>query len=1003
MTRRIKTLFTLTLVAILLSAQARLVAASSAHPQTSKESEAAQITATSRMKPMAVSGRLLVKYKSGVSKSRQRSLVKAVAARSDREISNLGVHVIDLQDGADKEVFAKVLRGQAEVQFVESDYLCYPAEMMVPDDPLYASQWHLPAISCPQAWGMSTGSDQVTIAICDTGVEATHPDLASKLVPGWNVVDGNSDTSPVASHGTETAGTAAATGNNSLGVASPALNCKIMPVRVTSRADGAALISDMAAGVTWAADHGARVASVSYMGADSDMMAAAGDYIQSMGGVLVMASGNTGTYDAVADSSSIIVVGATTSTDTVAAFSTTGALVDLAAPGLNVLTTSPGGSYQNVSGTSFSAPLVAGAVGLLLSLNPTLTPAQIDTILKVSADDFGSQGWDPSFGWGRLNVGKAATIVEGMMTGADDTNPPAAGFLHPQIGGDINGLIGVSHGELVEVNALDDRAISEVKLLADGALVSTATAAPYKFSWDTSSFVDGSQHTLTAIAKDETGNVRTVSTSVTVSASFDITPPTLSFIDPVATDGVVSLARSGAAQIQLDSQDGTAVSYVRLIGDGALLGTVDTSPYIFSWDTSSFDVGSAHTLIAITADPAGNWAVLTVTANIASDADTIAPEVSFAQPLDGAQVSRSQAESISIDATDNIDVTEVNLYVDNVMIGTDTSAPYNFQWNTSSLVAGSQHVLRAVAWDASENSSQTSITVTIKNVVPDTTAPTVSFQAPLAGSQVVKSQGESVRINAADNQAVASVSLYVDNSLLGTSQTAPYGFTWNTSGLNAGSRHSLRAVATDQAGNSASATINVTVVNPPPDRTAPSVSFVTPQAAETVAKSQSTPVSISASDNVGVASVSLYSDGDLVSTTTSAPYNFAWNTSSFAEGSRHTLRAVAVDAAGNTTRVSINVTVRTVDTTAPVVSFVSPGDGEQLHGNETIEIDATDNVEVTKVDLLIDGVLFKTWTGNNYTVRWNTKQATLGAHRLTCVAYDYAGNTATASITVSVR
>lgn len=204
-----------------------------------------------------------------------------------------------------------------------------------------------------------------------------------------------------------------------------------------------------------------------------------------------MAAGNTATYNSAPDTSDIIVVSATAAGDALAGFTTTGIYVDLSAPGSNILTTAPGNAYQAVNGTSFSTPLVAGAIGLMLSINPNLTPTQIDTILKVTADDLGPAGWDPGYGWGRLNVGRAISLIDGMVNGAPDTNPPAVGFVKPQIGGPSNGLIGISGSELVQVNALDEGSVLEVSLFADGVPLGTSTSAPYTFYCDTSLYADG--------------------------------------------------------------------------------------------------------------------------------------------------------------------------------------------------------------------------------------------------------------------------------------------------------------------------------------------------------------------------------------------------------------------------------------------------------------------------------------------------------------------------------
>jgi subtilisin family serine protease len=800
MKRKIKTTIIAGLAIIILAAQSQFLRVTSA--DSGSAAGAQEMVETARMSPVAVPGRLLVKYRAGVSSKQRNNLMMAAGARSGRQLPGLGVHVMELAEGADEEAFAKVLRAQPDVEFVEPDYLCYPVSMMEPNDPLYLSQWHLQTISCPMAWGMTSGSDQITIALCDTGIDATHPDLASKLVPGWNVVDNNTDTSPVSSHGTWTAGTAAATGNNAIGVASPALNCRIMPIRVSSIPSGAAMQSDLAEAVVWAADHGARVASVSYMGAANSTMSDAGRYIKSKGGVLVMAAGNTATYNSAPDTSDIIVVSATAAGDSLAGFTTTGTYVDLSAPGSNILTTAPGGGYQAVNGTSFSTPLVAGAIGLMLSINPNLTPSQIDTILKVTADDFGPAGWDPGYGWGRLNAGRALSLVEGMMSGAPDATSPAVGFVKPQIGGPSNGLIGISTGELVQVNALDEGRVLDVSLFADGAPVGTSTSAPYTFVCDTSSYVDGSQHTLTATARDEAGNVTSTSTTVTIRGGFDATPPTVAFVTP-QLNGQVAI--STAVNVQLTASDNLGVTAVSLFADGALVATVTALPYSFTWNTSSFAEGSSHTLSATGADLANNWVSTSITVTAGTPRDTTAPSASFLQPQDGGTVGISQGEQITVNASDNVGVASVTLYDGETLVGTDTSAPYVFSWNTFSLAAGSEHTLRAVAADQAGNSTGVSTTVTVIAGV-DVTAPRVWFDSPVNDGRL---KGDvKVAIGASDNVGVTRVEFYVDNVLVTSWTRAAYTAKWRTNTVAKGN-HTLMSKAFDAAGNSASTSITV--------------------------------------------------------------------------------------------------------------------------------------------------------------------------------------------------
>ncbi len=595
MNKRIKTLVVACLFASLITAQ------SWARDYKEKPSQdtGVQPTEGSSLTPAFVPGRVLVKYRSGISKNRAQHLMMAAGARLNREIKQIGAHILDLPADANEEEILMTLKAQPDVEFAELDYILYP-QSMTPDDPLYSSQWHLPKVACPNAWAMTSGSEQITIAICDTGIDASHPDLAPKLVPGWNVVDNNDDTSPVSAHGTWTAGTAAATGNNAIGVASPALNCRIMPIRVSSLSSGAASTSDLAEAVVWAADHGARVASLSYMAGGSVMMHEAGRYMQSKNGVLIVSSGNTGTFATTSDNSNVIVVSATTQADAVASFSTVGSYVDLSAPGVGIMTTAPGNNYQLVSGTSFSTPLVAGAVALMLSVNPNLAPAELDNILKVASDDLNGDGWDPAYGWGRLNVERAVGIVQAKLDGAEDITPPAVKFIQPQRGWILDGVVGISNGERIEVGVIDDTRVAEVTLIADGVTVGLDSSSPYVFSWNTSAFADGSEHTLTVTARDRDGNTTYVSTIARMRAGFDATPPVVRITSPGNGERV-----SGNTRISVEATDNLSLARVDLFIDNELVAQSDTAPFTVRWMANRVARG-LHTLEAIAYDEAGN-------------------------------------------------------------------------------------------------------------------------------------------------------------------------------------------------------------------------------------------------------------------------------------------------------------------------------------------------------------------------------------------------------------
>ena len=254
---------------------------------------------------------------------------------------------------------------------------------------------------------------------------ATHPDLASKMVPGRNIYNNNSDTSDIGGHGTAVAGTAAASSNNADGVASVAWGCKIMPIRVTDLS-GYATFSAMASGLQWAADHGARVANLSFNASDSSTVKSAAQYFQNKGGVVAVASGNQATFNSAADNAYVLTVGATDANDVLASFSNTGNNIDLTAPGTNIRTTAKGGGYVSTAGTSVSAPIVAGVAALVMSANPSLTPMQVQDILKQSADDLGATGWDANYGRGRVNAARAVSLAQGG--GTTDTTSPTSIF-----------------------------------------------------------------------------------------------------------------------------------------------------------------------------------------------------------------------------------------------------------------------------------------------------------------------------------------------------------------------------------------------------------------------------------------------------------------------------------------------------------------------------------------------------------------------------------------------
>jgi subtilisin family serine protease len=370
--------------------------------------------------PAHVPGRLLVGHHADpAAVDRVVTLHGAVVRRHSLE---LAFSVLDIPEAASDAVMAS-LRDTGLFDYVERDFYAHTAA--VPNDPSYGSQWHLPHIHSPEAWGITIGAAAVVVAVLDSGVDDHHPDLVSKIVAGWNFVSPNADTSDVLGHGTAVAGTIGAASNNSIGVAGVNWASRIMPIVVVDANDFAAY-SDIASGIQYAADHGVRIINASLGGPSaSDTLQNAVNYAWNKGAVVFASAMNAGTSSPYypAACTHAVAVSATDSNDRLASFSNYGNWITLAAPGTNILSTVAGGGYSFWNGTSFSAPIVAGVAGLVLAVNPALSNSDLVSVLKQTADDIGPPGFDFSFGWGRVNAFRAVSAVTGPAPSGPTSAP----------------------------------------------------------------------------------------------------------------------------------------------------------------------------------------------------------------------------------------------------------------------------------------------------------------------------------------------------------------------------------------------------------------------------------------------------------------------------------------------------------------------------------------------------------------------------------------------------
>jgi hypothetical protein len=217
------------------------------------------------------------------------------------------------------------------------------------------------------------------------------------------------------------------------------------------------------------------------------------------GGLVVAAGGNTGKYEDYADNPYIISVSATTTGDALASFSPYGPYIDLSTPGVSIYTTVRGGSYASASGTSLSAPITAGVVALMFSVNPSLTPSQAEQILEATAVDLGGAGHDVYYGGGRVDAYAALKMASSVSPPPPDNTPPSVEITYPR------DVYTVSSTIIVKVDASDDSGVSKVELYKNGVLFAVDSEAPYEFYWDTTADPDG-VYVLVAKAYDRAGN-----------------------------------------------------------------------------------------------------------------------------------------------------------------------------------------------------------------------------------------------------------------------------------------------------------------------------------------------------------------------------------------------------------------------------------------------------------------------------------------------------------------
>lgn len=507
-----------------------------------------------------------------------------------------GVHPVDHFDLVQGLTFAAVpenddptlalrsLQANPAVEYAEPNYIVTAFAM--PNDPSLGRQYHLNQssdadIDATEAWDLQTGTD-VIIAVIDTGVDYSHPDLRNNIwtnpgeiagngrdddgngfvddVRGWDFINNDNNPMDDSQHGTHVAGILAAEGNNGTGVSGVNWKARIMPIKFMG-ANGSGSTAAAIRAIQYAVANGARVSNNSWGGGAAsqalrDAIAAA----NSRGHIFVAAAGNDGsnndaapTYPASYDLPNVISVAASTTGDGIATFSNFGARsVHVAAPGQSIFSTVPNGGYASLSGTSMAAPVVTGVVGLMIASNPSVTTNQIRTNIMSTADrPAGLSGRTAS---GRLNALRAVqSVAAAAPQPAPAPNPAPAPVPAPTPVSVTPGAQAVAPGTTLQLSATGGR------------------GAPYTWSINNSTAGSVNQNTglftasrtnagaVTVTATDSTGTRGSATITVT---AVSITPDT----GQLTVGQTLNLAATGGTPPYAWSSSNTGVASVNSQG-----------------------------------------------------------------------------------------------------------------------------------------------------------------------------------------------------------------------------------------------------------------------------------------------------------------------------------------------------------------------------------------------------------------------------------------------------
>jgi subtilisin family serine protease len=939
-------------------------------------------------------GEILVKFHPQANATQRGLALASRGASRLRRFAAVDIDLVRIPPGLAIDAAVAAFRAMPAVLLAQPNYTRRLIAGPPPNDPFWldGSLWGLNKIQAQSAWtNFTAGDGTVVIANIDTGVEYTHPDLAANMwrnpseIPG-NAIDDdgngyvddvygidtiNQDSDPIddQGHGTHTSGTAAAVGNNGVGVTGVNWNAKVLACKFLSAegfgTDAGAIECFNYLVALKTRGENIRVSSNSWgsareSGPPAAALQSAIDAAGAVGIINIFGAGNDGMdndlvpFDPASYTSpSIVAVASSGATDRRSFFSNYGATsVDLAAPGEDILSTYPGASYSESSGTSMATPFVAGVAALVASMNPSLSVPEIKALLLDNVDQ--SPRWQGVVvSGGRLNALRAASAVG---SGPSNT-PPTASITSPAEGATFKEPVTIT----VTADAADsDGTVASVAFYANGSPIGVDATSPYSTTWIN---VTAGSYTVTAVATDNLG-------AIGASAGVHVivvpnAPPIVAISSPAAGASFTSPATVTMTADASDS-DGS-VTGVGFYANGALIGTDTTSPYGVTWNAPL----GAHALTAVATDNAGGSST---SASVSITVDPMPGRINVARAANGGAATASSTLHANYppagaingdrkglnwgagggwnDATQNafpdwLEVSfngsklieEVNVFSmqDNYAAPIEPTPTTTFiyyglrhfevqYWNGASWlpVPGSTVVNNTKVWRqvvfAPLTTSRIRVHITgglggysrameveAWGVASGgNTPPSVAITSPAEGAAFLAPAAIAIAATASDSDdGIQQVAFYANGALVGTDALSPYAFTWHN--VAPGS-YTLTAVAMDNVGattTSAVVSVSVAASNVPP-----SVAIASPAGGAIFTAPASVIVTADALDTDGaVASVTFYANGTPIGIDTSGPYSVTWNT---VAAGQYTLTAVAADNLGSTA------------TSAPVPITVAP-------------------------------------------------------------------------------